>query len=337
MLKPILVEDYNPQWAEWFQDLRSKIWPVVKDHAISMQHVGSTSVPGLAAKPVLDIDIVIDDPKKLYSVIQGLETLGYVHRGNLGIEGREAFRAPADSIKHHLYVCLKSSASLKNHITLRNHLLLNPEDRAQYGELKKTLAQTSTSMDEYIDGKTSFIVGILSKYITDKKVLSAITAANGALPFRRLVVKSDTQTAELWDENKVLKTYKISTAAKGLSCEPGTNCTPTGILRVASKIGALAEPGTVFKGRVPTGDVWSNDPENLLASSEDDLILTRILWLEGAEEKNANTFKRFIYLHGTNQETLLGTPASHGCIRFSNADIIEIFDQLPAGSIVEIS
>jgi L,D-transpeptidase YbiS len=139
------------------------------------------------------------------------------------------------------------------------------------------------------------------------------------------------QIAEIYQGEKLLKTFKVSTAKNGVSCKEGSFCTPEGKLKVAQKIGAGCEIGTIFRARISNGEVW-----DFSKSSEEDLILTRILWLEGAEEKNANTFGRFIYLHGTNQEDLIGTAASHGCIRFLNQDIIEIFDLLELGSEVEI-
>jgi hypothetical protein len=101
---------------------------------------------------------------------------------------------------------------------------------------------------------------------------------------------------------------------------------------VANKIGHDLALGAVLKSRIPTGEYWSATS----VASEEDLVLTRILWLEGAEEHNANTKNRFIYLHGTNQEHLLGKAVSHGCIRFSNQDILEVFEFLSEGSEVEI-
>ncbi len=151
---------------------------------------------------------------------------------------------------------------------------------------------------------------------------------------KKLIVNSRGQTAELWDDNQKLKVFKISTAAKGLSCEIDSYCTPTGCLKVAEKIGEGLAVGAIFKSRVPTGEIWSQSEKALQAQPEDDLVLTRILWLEGAEETNSNTLGRFIYLHGTNHEDKLGTPASHGCIRFSNKDILEIYGILDIGSLV---
>jgi len=152
----------------------------------------------------------------------------------------------------------------------------------------------------------------------------------------KITIRVSTQTAELFEGNQLFKTYRISTAERGVGCEMGSFQTPSGLLRISSKIGHGCEVGTVFKRRVPTAELWSPEPSNPLSSSSEDLVLTRILWLEGIEATNSNTIDRYIYLHGTNQEHLLGTPASHGCIRFSNRDVIEIFDLVPEGTIVEV-
>lgn len=154
----------------------------------------------------------------------------------------------------------------------------------------------------------------------------------------KLIIDSNSQQAQLFDEKQnLLKTFIISTAKNGLGCIKGSDCTPLGKLTVMKKIGAELPLGAVLKGRMPTGEIWSSDATNPLSTFEDDLVLTRVLWLGGLEENNSNTQERFIYLHGTNQEHLLGTPVSHGCIRFSNQDILEIFDQLIEGSEVVIS
>lgn len=142
----------------------------------------------------------------------------------------------------------------------------------------------------------------------------------------KLLVHSQTQIAELVDASgNTVKTYEISTARNGLSCVADTDTTPPGPLRISEKIGEGADRGSVFRARRFTGDIWTGEP------STEDLVLTRILWLEGAEPANANTKERYIYLHGTNQEHLLGEPVSHGCIRFSNQDIEEVFDLLNVG------
>ncbi len=95
--------------------------------------------------------------------------------------------------------------------------------------------------------------------------------------------------------------------------------TPTGRFRIAKKIGGAAPSGTIFQGRVPL------KPGEPLPPTED-LVMSRILWLDGLEEHNANTRERFIYIHGTKHEDKIGGPASHGCIRMRNADVIDLFD-----------
>ncbi|MNJ96640.1 dephospho-CoA kinase/protein folding accessory domain-containing protein [compost metagenome] len=174
-----VVVDYNPQWPEQFLEVKSKIYPAVKDLIMAFEHVGSTSVPGLAAKPILDIDIIFDNPSLLPTLILRLEGIGYIYEGDRGIAGRESFRAPVGSIPHHLYACRAGSLSLRNHIILRNHLLNNPEDREKYGDLKKKIAPLyETSVDDYVEAKTGFILDILKQYSLTSAELSSIGDAN---------------------------------------------------------------------------------------------------------------------------------------------------------------
>lgn len=128
----------------------------------------------------------------------------------------------------------------------------------------------------------------------------------------------------------------ISTAKNGLGCEEGSYRTPTGWHRIHARIGAGAEPGTVFRSRVATGDVWRGE------ARDEDLILTRVLTLEGLEEgwnrgPGHDSLERFIYLHGTNQEHQLGTPVSHGCVRCANADVVDLFGRVAEGDPVLIA
>ena len=146
----------------------------------------------------------------------------------------------------------------------------------------------------------------------------------------KLTIRADSQIAELSKDGVVIKIYKISTAKNGAGCAEGSYCTPAGKLRVAEKIGDGLEEGTILESRVPTGEVWRGE------KLDNDLILTRILWLDGQEEANKNSKDRYIYIHGTNQEQDLGTPASKGCVRFSNKDVVEVFDYLSEGAEVEI-
>lgn len=175
----IVVEDYNPEWKERFNELKQEIWPLVKNWADSIEHVGSTSVEGLAAKPIIDLDIVLDDFSKLKYVIKALESLGYEHRGDLGIKDREAFQKENPKFKHNLYVCLKGSLALNNHLILRDHLRDNPKDRIAYSEKKKQLAtEFPEDIDSYLDGKTDLILDILNQYQFDTEELQNIQSVN---------------------------------------------------------------------------------------------------------------------------------------------------------------
>ena len=137
------------------------------------------------------------------------------------------------------------------------------------------------------------------------------------------------QSLTLRSGKKKVATYPVSTSRFGLGSKEGSFKTPTGKFRVAEKIGEGAASGTVFKSRRPV-----KATKKML--SEDDLVMTRILWLDGLEPRNANTHDRYVYIHGTNHEEELGTPASHGCIRMRNADVIELFDRVEEGTPVEI-
>jgi len=120
-------------------------------------------------------------------------------------------------------------------------------------------------------------------------------------------------------DGEELRSYPISTSRFGIGPEEGSLKTPLGRFRIAEKIGDGAATGTIFKARVALG------PDDPLPDTED-FITSRILWLDGLEEENANTRDRFIYIHGTKHEDEIGTPASHGCIRMRNADVIELFE-----------
>lgn len=158
----IQVVDYDPNWARQFQDLKSRIWPLVKHLALSFEHVGSTAIPDLAAKPIIDVDIIIEDIRNMREVVHVMTALGYEHRGNLGIEGREAFREPDGSIPHHLYVCFRDCLALRNHLKLREILLSDSLARKRYSEIKKELAtKYPNDIDAYVEGKTALILELL--------------------------------------------------------------------------------------------------------------------------------------------------------------------------------
>lgn len=181
-MKRTIVTTYDPAWPAQFQNLRDKIWPCISDVAIRIEHVGSTSAPGLAAKPVIDMDVVIASLNELPVIVQRLAELGYEHRGNLGIEGREAFRAPQRvEIPHHLYACVAGSLALQNHILLRDHPRTHLADAQAFSVLKERLAsQFPTDIDRYIEGRSSFILEILRHNGLGLEEAAAIESANRA-------------------------------------------------------------------------------------------------------------------------------------------------------------
>lgn len=149
-----------------------------------------------------------------------------------------------------------------------------------------------------------------------------------------------TQRLRLWDGRRLRGNYPVSTAANGPGEVQGSGCTPRGRHRVRIKIGAGCPPGTVFRGRRPTGEVYG--PALAAAWPERDWILTRILWLTGCEPGRnrggqVDTLRRFIYIHGCADSAPMGVPRSHGCIRMRDADLLELFDLTPVGAPVVIA
>ena len=142
-------------------------------------------------------------------------------------------------------------------------------------------------------------------------------------------ISARTQQLALKSGRKKLKAYPVSTSRFGLGTEEGSMKTPTGKFRIAEKIGDGMPVGTVFKSRRPV-----KATKKLLR--DEDLVMTRILWLDGLDPGNANTHERFIYIHGTNHEESIGEPASHGCIRMRNADLVELFELVSTNTPVVI-
>ena len=178
-MKKLQVIDYQPLWKDQFENLKNRIWPEISDHCIAIEHVGGTSVENLAAKPIIDIDIIIESNLKLPVIIKILNKLGYKHRGNFGVNGREVFVCITPDFPHNLYVCLDQCTALKNHLVLRDHFRKNPIDRNRYSKLKKQLAHKyPRDIDSYINGKTDFILSILKKYNFNLKELKTIENIN---------------------------------------------------------------------------------------------------------------------------------------------------------------
>jgi GrpB-like predicted nucleotidyltransferase (UPF0157 family) len=180
-MRRIEVVDYDPHWPEVFETLRQRIWAALGDVALSVEHVGSTSVPGLAAKPIIDISIVIPERSDVQTGISRLASLGYVHRGDLGIEGREAFANPDGLPMHNLYLCPRDSVALANHLAIRNYLRTHARAVRGYGELKKQLAERfPNDIDGYIDGKTTMLLTILRRLVSGQNNSGKLNEQTGS-------------------------------------------------------------------------------------------------------------------------------------------------------------
>jgi GrpB-like predicted nucleotidyltransferase (UPF0157 family) len=183
--KPVVVVDYDPAWPAAFARLRDRLAGVrdrlagvLGDLATAIEHVGSTSVPGLAAKPVVDIDVVVPAAADVPEAIRRLAVLGYRHQGDLGIPGREAFRGPpGDTLPpHHLYVCPAAGDELRRHLAFRNYLRTHPGAAARYAMVKREGARLyPADRDAYQEHKAAVVRELLER---------ALAAAAGAGPTR---------------------------------------------------------------------------------------------------------------------------------------------------------
>lgn len=158
--KQVMVCTYDPRWPSDFEKIRKELEAAIGDCILDIAHVGSTSVPGLSAKPIIDIDVVIRDYTIFEEVVSRLQRIGYYHEGDLGIKDREAFCYDGKTHlqRHHLYVCPQFSAELYRHITFRNYLRSHPEAVKKYGAVKEEAARLyPESIEDYIRYKTPCI------------------------------------------------------------------------------------------------------------------------------------------------------------------------------------
>ena len=153
-----MVVACDPRWPGLFGQLRGRVDAALAGVAHVTEHVGSTAVPGLDAKPVIDLDVVVPDEAAVAAAIGALAAAGWRHQGDLGITGREAFLPPADAIYHHLYVVVAGSQPHRDHIDLRDFLRTHPAQAARYSDLKRRLAMLlETDRPAYSDGKAAMI------------------------------------------------------------------------------------------------------------------------------------------------------------------------------------
>jgi len=162
----IIVVPYDPRWKSKFQIIKEHLDKALGSSIIEIEHVTSTSVEGLYAKPIIDIDIIIDSYDKFNIVKTLLENLGYYHEGNLEIKDREAFeyRGDKEFMRHNLYVCPQDSGELIRHITFRNHLRTNKDEREKYSQSKLVAAKKyPNDIDKYIEAKSECVNEIYKK------------------------------------------------------------------------------------------------------------------------------------------------------------------------------
>ncbi len=164
MARPVIVVDYDPAWPHIYERLRAPLAAALGDLAAAIEHVGSTAVPGLAAKPVIDIDVLLARADALARAIERLIPLGYEHEGELGIPGRHAFRHAPELPVHHLYVCVPDCIDYRRHIVFRDYLRAHPEHAEAYGNLKRELAVTFRhDRTGYTDAKSAFVSDIMAR------------------------------------------------------------------------------------------------------------------------------------------------------------------------------
>jgi len=184
-----MIEPYNPNWKIEFEKLKAIFTAALMPFHPDVQHVGSTAIPGLCAKPILDIDLIVTDKAHVAAISQKLEQMGYLNRGEQGIAGRFAFRQTSDYTPttgtkqkwqaHHLYVCLSDSLALKNHLLFRDALLHDHSLTGRYADLKMTLMnERGITREEYTKRKTDFILSVLSTLGLDAGELEEILQAN---------------------------------------------------------------------------------------------------------------------------------------------------------------
>ena len=165
-MRNVIVLPYDSGWKQDFEDIRRELQEALGELALSIEHVGSTSVPGLSAKPIIDIDVVIENEDVLGEVIEALEKDGYFYEGNIGIKGREAFgyEGKTHLREHHLYVCPQDSPELRRHLGFRDWLRSHPDDVREYSRIKEEAAALYPhDIDGYIQYKSNVIEEIYRK------------------------------------------------------------------------------------------------------------------------------------------------------------------------------
>lgn len=175
----VIVVAADPRWAKQFERVAADLTEALSGvHIDAIEHVGSTSVPGLAAKPILDIDVLVG-AEDIPSAIDKLRRAGYTHRGDLGVTGREAFRAPDDDPRRHVYLSTRDNLHIKNHLAVRDILRVRPDLRDEYAAVKQALAaDPDIEIDTYMARKSAVLQKVLTESSLDEADRRAILALN---------------------------------------------------------------------------------------------------------------------------------------------------------------
>lgn len=171
--KNVIVKTYDSNWSHEFEKIKLYLEKVLKDTILGIEHVGSTSVEGLAAKPIIDLDVIIESYDCFEEVKSRLEGLGYYYEGDLGIKNRQAFsydeKQKIEFMTHHLYVCPKYSEELKRHLLFRDYMRTHKEDIDKYSAVKLQAAKLyPTDIDSYLEYKSPCIIEIYKKIGLEK-------------------------------------------------------------------------------------------------------------------------------------------------------------------------
>ena len=196
---------------------------------------------------------------------------------------------------------------------------------ASYGAQVQAMNSSTTVVPASVVAAQDHVHGLLK------------TSGAGDAPF--IIVDANDQRLYLFESNQLKFEFPVSTSAVGVGSEEGSNRTPLGLHRIAEKFGDGEPVGMIFKSRRPTGKLATIQTRPIKGDGDD--VTTRIMWLQGLqpginEGKGVDSHARFIYIHGTPEEGLIGRPESHGCIRMNNKQVIELFNQVPVGTLVDI-
>ncbi len=221
-MEPVIIADYDPAWPEQFGEIAGRVRAAFADAPLAaVEHIGSTAVPGLAAKPIIDLNVVVPTREDVPGAITRLSTLGYVHEGDRGITGRDAFRCPPGTAWHHLYVCASGNAEHCRQIAFRDYLRASPDEARRYAALKRELAQRfRQDRPAYSEGKTKFVEAVLVMAQDEARSADVIALVDyDPLWPQNFAEESGHIRAALGDSVVAVEHFG-STAVPGLSAKP---------------------------------------------------------------------------------------------------------------------